>query len=194
MAVKKKEDEMRFESAIALLRSVQCEAIGHSRGALLDHLIGTYELLKEWGAAESVCLAGLFHSVYGTETFRGGKDALLPRNIVRSAIGAEAERLAWLFGMKTNRSFWKAVRGLSNGGPQEGGPHALEHRVTGERILSSREELVSLISMVMANAIEQGARYALPDQSNPLGLERLLPYCLPKAASTYSAIWKGETA
>ena len=188
--IKNEITEARFDDAVALLRSVQCEMIGHSRGGLLDHLIGTYELLKEWGTEESVCLAGLFHSVYGTETFRGGKDPLLTRNVVRSAIGAQAERLAWLFGTKTNRSFWKAARSLSNGEVRVD----LEHRVTGERLSCSKAEMISLISMVLANAIEQGSRNALPERSNPLSLERLLPFCVPKASAAYSAIWKGENA
>jgi Rps23 Pro-64 3,4-dihydroxylase Tpa1-like proline 4-hydroxylase len=46
--------------------------IKHSKGTFKDHLVGTYNLLKELNQREEVCLAGLFHSIYDTEFFKAG--------------------------------------------------------------------------------------------------------------------------
>lgn len=43
--------------------------IQHSGGTLFEHLIGTYEHLKKH-CSKDVCLAGLLHSVKGTESFQ----------------------------------------------------------------------------------------------------------------------------
>lgn len=37
----------------------------------LEHLSGVADVLATWGEPESVSLAGLFHSIYGTELFQG---------------------------------------------------------------------------------------------------------------------------
>lgn len=38
-----------------------------AHGSFDDHLKGTMKKLEQLGFAEPVCLAGLFHSIYGTE-------------------------------------------------------------------------------------------------------------------------------
>ena len=37
---------------------------------LMDHLVGTHDLLRGGGYCESVCHAGLLHSIYGTNRFQ----------------------------------------------------------------------------------------------------------------------------
>jgi hypothetical protein len=69
---------------------------GRSRA---EHLTATFEILADWGAPEEVTLAGLFHSVYGTDAF--DHPSLPPDGLsrlrVRNAVGAAAERLAYMF-------------------------------------------------------------------------------------------------
>eukprot|EP01050_Picozoa_sp_SAG11_P016502 SAG11_NODE_2258_length_3613_cov_1.480364_1_plen_271_part_00 len=67
-------------------------------GSFLDHLTGVESILRAWGCPEDVCLAGLFHSIYGTESFQAFS---LPcddehRSRVRTLIGARAEFLAYI--------------------------------------------------------------------------------------------------
>jgi hypothetical protein len=69
----------------------------HSGRSLVHHLIGTYELLRSWGAPEHVQLAGLFHSIYGTAVFKHASLPFDERSAVRAEIGPQAERLAYLF-------------------------------------------------------------------------------------------------
>ncbi len=71
------------------------DKVPHSKTYFLSHLIGVYRDLKEWGAPEHLALAGLFHSIYGTEAFQGFRISLDRREEVRSLIGERAERLAY---------------------------------------------------------------------------------------------------
>jgi hypothetical protein len=78
------------------LRSLGFGALEHdSHVPFLSHLIGTRRVLGSWGAREALCDAGLFHSVYGTEYFQ--PDSTPERDAVVAVIGAEAERVAWLW-------------------------------------------------------------------------------------------------
>ena len=56
------------------------EALEHTGAAAFDeHLTGVQSVLRQWGAEEAVCDAGLFHSIYGTEGFQGFKLPLANR-------------------------------------------------------------------------------------------------------------------
>jgi hypothetical protein len=87
----------QLEKRVRFLREAHTEAMPHSDRGLRDHLLGTRQLLVEWGARPSVCDAGLFHSVYGTEHYEPKAIPLSMRTDVRRLIGDEAESLAWLF-------------------------------------------------------------------------------------------------
>src|SRR5579885_269454 len=81
---------------LELLRSLGFGELQHdSHVPFLSHLIGTRRLLASWGARPALCDAGLFHSVYGTEYFEPDRTA--DRESVTAIIGAEAERIAWLW-------------------------------------------------------------------------------------------------
>ena len=69
--------------------------IEHSGISLASHLLGVYSFLRLAKAPEYVCLAGLFHSIYGTEFYDAG--IKVDRNTVRNYIGKEAEELVFLF-------------------------------------------------------------------------------------------------
>src|SRR2546426_322544 len=87
----------QLENQVRFLRKANTEGMLHTQRALLDHLLGTRQLLVEWGARPAVCDAGLFHSVYGTEHYEPKAIPLTRRAEVRQLIGDEAESLAWLF-------------------------------------------------------------------------------------------------
>ena len=68
----------------------------HSGGDFWDHCIGVANILQnEMRAPEDVCIAGLYHSCYGTAYF--DPDLKLTRNEVREVIGERAELFAWEF-------------------------------------------------------------------------------------------------
>jgi hypothetical protein len=85
-------------------------AIEHGTRSLLEHLNGTFEILFRWGHNESICLAGLIHSIYSTDLF---PDRIVPfseRSIVQAAIGVDAERLAFLFGSLDRSELFAKIR------------------------------------------------------------------------------------
>ena len=83
----------------------------HSDRGLFDHLLGTRQLLVDWGARPALCDAGLFHSIYSTEHYEQTAVALTRRDEVRQLIGEEAESLVWLFCMMRRETFsWTLER------------------------------------------------------------------------------------
>ncbi len=71
--------------------------LSHSGRPLMDHLIGTYDLLKQWECDKTTRIAGGLHSVYGTNIFTVATLSIEKRPIVSEKFGADVERLAWLF-------------------------------------------------------------------------------------------------
>ena len=83
--------------AIALLYECGAMQRPHGQRTLFDHLVGTYGLLKSWGNTNSVCLGGLFHSIYGTNAFKHSSLLGSQRTQLQALIGEDAEQLAWRF-------------------------------------------------------------------------------------------------
>src|SRR5438093_4689025 len=69
----------------------------HSGHTLWAHLKGVHDILARWGAQPHLKLAGLFHSVYGTQSFQKKTVPRTERDSVIRLIGEPAETLAWLF-------------------------------------------------------------------------------------------------
>jgi (p)ppGpp synthase/HD superfamily hydrolase len=77
----------------------------HSKRNLIDHLLGTAELLKKWGCDNDVVLAGLCHSIYGTDSYHTVTVDPSKREEVKTLIGKKAEALAWEFGNRNHPRF-----------------------------------------------------------------------------------------
>jgi hypothetical protein len=71
--------------------------INHSGRAFFEHLKGVHDLLRDWGNPEHVCVAGLFHSIYGTQYFKHRCLPLNRRAELVDLIGVEAECLVYEF-------------------------------------------------------------------------------------------------
>jgi hypothetical protein len=142
---------MRHSDALAFLtETLKPDAIRHANGSLLTHLQGTHRLLKAWGNSEDVCLAGLFHSVYGTIHFRPTLVASSERSRVRRVIGTQAERLVYWFSV-ANRpdAFLSAYN-------NHDGHSAMVETNNPNRVLSlNPRELTSLLEIEAANLAEQ---------------------------------------
>jgi hypothetical protein len=79
------------------LKSRGAHRTPHSGATLWHHLAGVHEILQASGADEATCLAGLFHSVYGTTAFRLAIVPREERDAVARVIGPRAEALVWIF-------------------------------------------------------------------------------------------------
>lgn len=132
---------------IDVLRRYHADATPHSGRTLIDHLLGTYQLLEAWGNPPDICRAGLFHSIYGTNIFAVPSASFDDRPLIRKAIGAPAERLAYLFCV-TDRplAFLQAAAERSD---------TLTNIVHGGAIPIEPHEVKSLIEIEVANFIEQ---------------------------------------
>ena len=136
----------QLENRLRFLRDANTEGMPHSDRALFDHLLGTRQLLVEWGSRPALCDAGLFHSIYSTEHFEQTAVPLTKRDEVRQLIGEEAESLVWLFCMMRRETFF-----LDLG--KDRSP-SVQHRETGEQIFLSGTEHQDLLTLLFANWLE----------------------------------------
>lgn len=78
----------------------------HSGRTLYEHLKGVHDLLRDWDNEDHVCLAGLFHSIYGTNTFK--HQSMSDRGELVKLIGVKAELLVHYFSTK-DRPFFESI-------------------------------------------------------------------------------------
>lgn len=94
----KRTEDVSEEKAIEFVKE-QAVNIRHGSRTLCDHLMGTYELLKDWGCNKPTRLAGLYHSIYGTNVFhRSLTESMgIDRLDIIGKIGVEADMLVNIF-------------------------------------------------------------------------------------------------
>jgi hypothetical protein len=136
----------QLENRLRFLRKANTEGMPHSDRGLLDHLLGTRQLLVEWEARPALCDAGLFHSVYGTEYYELKAIPLTMRNEVQQLIGDEAESLAWLFCMIRRETLFQNLG-------REGEP-GVQHRLTDEWLPLTKIQFQDLWTLTLANSLE----------------------------------------
>ncbi len=110
LALKTYRDEPKAEKAINFFRDLTAN-VAHSRSTFFSHCFNIYNMLKEKGLEENVCLAGLYHSIYGTESFKTPLN--IDRETVRLFIGKYAENLVYQF--CTIRPRFKSIVSNTNG-------------------------------------------------------------------------------
>lgn len=135
----------------AFLTGLGIEEIPHSSKTYLGHLVAVHHKLAEWDCGEDVCLAGLFHSIYGTEIFQGFKLEIGRRGELAELIGARAERLAWVNCFVDRTTLDEAAQSAT-------GPYVVRHRETGESIELTESEFDDLCRVHLADFLEQVPR------------------------------------
>lgn len=139
-----------FRKLTDYLVSVGADQVPHSDTRFLSHLIGVYRDLKDWGCEEHVCLAGLFHSIYGTEMFQGFSLPLTERAKIRELIGDQAERLAYVNCALTRDSLDACVAA--------GGAPNLWDRFADSPLEISEPEFRELVTLHLCDRLEQVER------------------------------------
>jgi len=71
------------------------KSLPHSDRKLQDHLNGTANILRHWLCSDDIVNAGLYHSVYGTSSYKNV--ATTNREEVIALIGPYAESLVYTF-------------------------------------------------------------------------------------------------
>lgn len=144
-----------MDDARAYLRRHHADRSPHMGGDLLAHLDGTAAILQGWGCDDGLCVSGLFHAVYGTESYRRALASPEKRQEIAALIGAGAEQLVWCFGRMSKESFYGS---LPDGQP------ALTDRETGAPLPLGAASFSALCTLFAANWMEQkpraGEKYA----------------------------------
>ena len=149
----------RFEAILVQAGAAQRS---HGPGTLLDHLLGVHRLLEQWEARPALRMAGLFHSVYGTERFSAPLFLPADRNALRRAIGDEAEHLVWAYS-QLERKFLA---------------HAKADRVEDP----APSEVADLATLMAANIVEQDWLWTARRKQKKQGfIANVAALCLPAA-------------
>lgn len=132
-----------------LVDDLHADRIAHGKSSLYEHLAGVHALLKAWQNPDFVCLAGLFHSIYGTVQFQHATLPFDNRHPVHNLIGPEAERLAYLFCVTDRPSSliqqW------------ERSDFTVTDRHLGLQVSLDRQDMLFLLEIEAANLVEQRA-------------------------------------
>ena len=84
-----------LEKSIQFLISKNTKNLKHKKSNFFEHLIGTYNLLIFWNQNFDLCLAGLFHNIYGNKYYDPKLN--MKRSEIKKLIGNKAEKIVWDF-------------------------------------------------------------------------------------------------
>jgi len=85
----------KYQTYVNFLYNKNCHNIKHSHSNFLNHLIGTFNILKKWKQSEDLCIAGMFHNIYGNKYFNPNLN--ISREEIKNLIGEAAENLVYKF-------------------------------------------------------------------------------------------------
>jgi hypothetical protein len=154
------------DELFAKLQALGAGEFGHFNGSLAAHLRGTEALLRAWGANESLCAAGLYHAVYGTDGYQPALMPLADRNVISTLIGPEAEALAYLYGACDRKDFYPRIG--------TGDQLMFADRFTNSKYAIERVQLAALCELTIANELEIASDSAEFRARNGASISRLL--------------------
>lgn len=130
---------------------MQLQALGagdfaHIDGSLLDHLNGTRELLRQWGANTALQDAGLFHAAYGTAGFSHNLVSIDQRKTIADIIGTNAEEIVYQYCACERNTFFAVIGETDK--PQ------FPNRFTGKRYFLTESLLSDFCELTAANEVE----------------------------------------
>lgn len=171
----KQEKELLNGPLMDYLLTLGVSNIDHTNGKFLPHLKGLSEYLERYNRPFPTVIAGLFHSIYGTETFNGFSLPLERREEVREVIGIEAEALVYTYCRMSQASFDMSVI--------EGKP-CLRDRDTQEIIATTPKQFTELQWMMLLDTLEVDARVSKEEQwTSRINFWRTMSYHLDASAS-----------
>ena len=149
---RRRSEEARLDATLSLIGP--SAHVDHSGSSLWNHLLGTFEILRGWGAETDVCLAGLIHSVYATQYYRTAVVRLAQRSKVSSTVGSGAERLAHTFCLIDRQTLRDAAMPPATSGASI----RLREHQRDRAVRVSRDTLLALRLIDLANEVEQAQR------------------------------------
>ncbi len=152
------------QELIESLENLNANSIAHSSTTLLRHLVRTYQLLKKWEAPEYVCISGLYHSIYGTQTFKKFLIDPQQREKLRKLVPSDSENLVYYFYIHDKKEFLKNLT-KANSLP-------LINRLDRSNIYITEEEFLDFLRIRLADYIEQMERMKFSPNSLKKWLEQ----------------------
>ena len=136
-----------YGEVVAFLESRSAERLPHVQGSLIEHLDGTYRLLKEWGNPPQICNAGLCHAVYGTDGFAVKLlEVGTERGELAGIIGPEAESLVYFYGSCDRQYLYARIR--------ESQPIRFRDRFDGRVFVPDAALFASFMELTFANELD----------------------------------------
>ena len=130
---------------VELLVARGADRIPDLGGSLLDHLHRVAHRLSSYGASPALVAAGLTHAVYGTEGFEGALLAVDERELLREAVGAEAEEIVYRYAATVRGPFYR----------QLGQPLVVwTDRFTGASVTLDPPDVAPLVEITVANEVD----------------------------------------
>tara|TARA_R100001480_G_scaffold83722_1_gene91886 strand:- start:551 stop:1426 length:876 start_codon:yes stop_codon:yes gene_type:complete len=102
----------KYIKCINYLISKKTQEVPHYNKNLFQHLINVYDKLRKWKCNEDICYAGLFHSIYGNESFTQKIET--DRSIIKNLIGSKAESLVYQYNNDRNQNKNTRIISLAN--------------------------------------------------------------------------------
>ncbi len=93
------------QAVINHLQTIGYSSTSHMNPNLFEHFNRTYRILKKWDNNESVCLAGLYHAIYGAGTFHEALVSLKKREDIALLIGDEGKNLVYYYSILSRSDF-----------------------------------------------------------------------------------------
>ncbi|MFD4014581.1 DUF6817 domain-containing protein [Streptomyces albidoflavus] len=163
------------ESYRSELMGLGLHKAAHQEETLLDHMFRACGILQDMKADDHVCLAGLFHGVYGTEGLHNDNVDSIPdgkRVEVRAIVGPAVEEMIFNFSVMSYASLGKSFRNIMR---PKGLPEMKDRR-TGVDIPMSRDEFENLLRMKLGDVLAH-----MPPQANHAHLN---------VPAEYAGFWK----
>jgi hypothetical protein len=158
--------------------------VAHTEKTYLAHAVGVHNDLKSWGCNDEVCLAGMFHSIYGTQRFQGFTLPLERRDAVRDLIGARAERLAYWNCVMDRSSFDEAAA-------RDEPPYTFVDRITREPVELPPDDFDDLCRIHLCDWLEQASRARDPEYRRA-AYRRLAVRLGGAARSAFERVFPGD--
>ncbi len=143
---------------VQFLDDRSADRVPHTIASFKEHLLGTYRILSAWNQPEEVCWAGLFHSVYSTDSFPHALLCPTERPELRALIGRYAEELVFLFATIDKVDLHRKLRRLSH--LPAAGIELANHK-TGERRRFDRGLIGQFLVILVADRADQSCDSSL---------------------------------
>jgi hypothetical protein len=138
---------VQYREIVAFLESRAAGQVAHVARSLVEHLDGTYELLRSWGNTRDVCHAGLCHAAYGTDGFATALlDVRTERPMLADVIGADAEALVYLYA-SCDRAYLYPQIGTAD-------RPSFRDRFTGATFVPEQEAFAAFMELTFANELD----------------------------------------